>query len=209
MLQQLALLYAFAGRIADARAARARGRAMLTRLGAKLTLAIVPFHSGVIELIAGDPAAAERELRAGYQALQAMGEQGYLTSTTAILAEAVYAQDRLNEAEQLTAQTKALAKPDDSANQARWRATRAKLLARRGQFSTAERLADEAVALVSPTSWAALQAETLMAKAEVNRLAGASDQAAAGLRAALRIYQDRQAVPLAERTRAALGSLKP
>jgi len=36
MLQQLALLYAFAGRFADARAARARGRTMLTRLGAKL-----------------------------------------------------------------------------------------------------------------------------------------------------------------------------
>jgi len=63
------------------------------------------------------------------------------------------------------------------------------------------------MALVSSTSWAVLQAETLMAKAEVNRLAGAPDQAGASLRAALRIYEDRQAVPLAEQARAALASL--
>ena len=41
----------------------------------------------------------------------------------------------------------------------------------------------------------------------MNRLAGAPDQAGASLRAALRIYEDRQAVPLAEQARAALASL--
>jgi hypothetical protein len=46
-----------------------------------------------------------------------------------------------------------------------------------------------------------------MAKAEVNRLAGTRDQAADSLRAALRIYEDRHAVPLAEQARAALASL--
>jgi non-specific serine/threonine protein kinase len=207
MLQQLALLYAFAGRFADARAAKGRGRSMLTRLGAKLTLAVVPFHSGMIELIAGDPAAAERELRAGYEELLAMGERAYLASTAALLAEAVYAQGRLDKAEELTSQTEALAKPDDSANQARWRAIRAKLLARRGQFSAAEQLANEAVTLVSPTSWAALRAETLMAKAEVSRLAEEPDQAKASLQKALRIYEDRHALPLAQQAKAALASL--
>jgi len=207
MLQQLALLYAYAGRIADARAAKARSRPTLIGFGAGLTLAIVPFHSGMIELIAGDPAAAERELRAGYEVLQAMGEQGYLASTAAMLAEAVYAQDDLDEAEQLTAQAEALVKLEDKANQARWRATRAKLLARRGQFSAAARLADQAMELVAPTSWAALQAELLTAKAEVYRLAGAPDQSEASLRRALEIYQGRGAVALAERTTAALASL--
>ena len=207
MLQQLALLYAYAGRFADARAARARGRSMLIGFGAGLTLAIVPFHSGMIELIAGDPAAAERELRAGYEMLLAIGERGFLASTAALLAEAVYAQDRLEEAEQLTAQAEALAKPGDNANQARCRATRAKLLARRGEFATARRLAGQAAALVSPTSWAALRAEMLAAKAEVSRLAGAPGEAEASLRQALRIYENRRAAPLAERTRAALASL--
>ena len=136
-----------------------------------------------------------------------MGERGYLSTVVGVLAEAVYLQGRLGEAQQLTEEAEALAASDDIDAQARWRATRAKLLARRRQFPAAHQLAGEAMALVSSTSWAVLQAETLMAKAEVNRLAGAPDQAGASLRAALRIYEDRQAVPLAEQARAALASL--
>jgi hypothetical protein len=86
-------------------------------------------------------------------------------------------------------------------------ATKAKLLARRGQFPAARRLADEATALVSQTSDAVLLAQTLMDKAEVNRLAGARDQAAASLHAALRIYPDRHVAPLAAQANAALTSL--
>jgi len=47
----------------------------------------------------------------------------------------------------------------------------------------------------------------LAAKAEVSRLAGAPGEAEASLRQALRIYENRRAAPLAERTRAALASL--
>jgi tetratricopeptide (TPR) repeat protein len=82
------------------------------------------------------------------------------------------------------------------------------VLAQRGQFTAARQLADEAEALIAPTSWAELQAAVLVAKAEVSKLAGAPAEAAASLRKALRIYQDRRVVPLAERTRAALGSLR-
>jgi len=47
----------------------------------------------------------------------------------------------------------------------------------------------------------------LVAKAEVDQLAGAPDQAAASLRAALRIYEDRRARQLAAQIRAALAGL--
>ena len=47
----------------------------------------------------------------------------------------------------------------------------------------------------------------LVASAEVSRLAGAREEAEASLRKALLIYQDRGAIPLADRTRAALASL--
>jgi hypothetical protein len=46
-----------------------------------------------------------------------------------------------------------------------------------------------------------------MAKGGVERLAGEREQAAASLGAALRIYQDRHATPLAELAAAALASL--
>jgi predicted ATPase len=207
ILGPLSLLYAYAGRFADARAALARYQSLFAGFGAKIAWAQVACQGGLIELAAGDPAAAERVLREGYEAFRAMGERGYLSTIAGVLAEAVYLQGRLDEAQQLTEEAQALAAADDIDAQARWRATRAKLLARRGQFPAARRLAAEAVALVAPTPWAVLHAEALKAQAEVNRLAGARDQAEASLRAALRIYEDRHAVPLAEEARAALTGL--
>jgi ATP/maltotriose-dependent transcriptional regulator MalT len=123
------------------------------------------------------------------------------------LAEAVYAQGRLDEAEQLTEEVNALAGAGDFDTQARWRATRAKILARRGQHAAARQLADEAETLVAPTSWTALQAEVLEAKAEVSRLAGATAEAETSLRTALGIHEQRRASALADRTRAALARL--
>jgi zinc ribbon protein len=165
------------------------------------------FPGGLTELVAGDPAAAERHLRKGYKAFHAMEERGYLSSLAGMLAEAVYRQDRLDEAQQLTEEAETLAVPDDFDAQARWRATRAKLLARHGQCPAARQLADAATALVSQTSGPVLLAQTFMDKAEVNRLAGAHDQAAASMHAALQIYEDRQVAPLAEQAKAALASL--
>jgi tetratricopeptide (TPR) repeat protein len=162
--------------------------------------------AGQIEMIAGNPAAAERVLTEGREALPEMGG-GYLDGILAWLAEAVYAQGRLGEVQQLTEQAQAAAAAGDLDVQTRWRATRAKLLARQGQFAAARQLAGEAVALVAATSHASELAAMLVASAEVSRLAGAREEAEACLRQALRIYQDRGAVPLADRTRAALASL--
>ncbi|HEX7267759.1 MAG TPA: AAA family ATPase, partial [Streptosporangiaceae bacterium] len=207
LLISLSRLYAFAGRFADARAASAQCRSVFADSGAKLAWAECASTIGQMELIAGDPAAAERYLREGYEAFRAMGERGYLSSVAGSLAEALYAQGRLDEAQQLTEEAQAATVPGDIDAQVRWRAAMAKLLARRGQFPAARRLADEAEALVSPTSWAVLQAQMLMTKAEVNQLAGARDGAAASVRAALRIYQDRHVVPLIEQATATLASL--
>ena len=198
ILMPLSLLYAYAGRFADAREALACAQSVYGRSGAKLALAASAIEAGHMELVAGNPAAAEHDLREGYEAFRAVGERGYLSTIASLLAEALYVQGRLDEAQQMTEEAQAAASPDDIDSQARWRATRAKLLARRGQFPAARRLVSEAAALVSPTSWAVLKAQVLVAKAEVNRLAGARDQAAASLRAALRIYQDRHAAPLAD-----------
>jgi len=207
ILEGLAPLYGYAGRFADARPAIARARSVYRRSAARSDWARSAIPAGIIEQTAGDPAAAERHLREGYEAFRAMGEQGYLSTIAGMLAEAVYAQGRLDEAQRLTEEAQAAAAPDDIDAQSRWRAIRAQVLARRGRFPAALGLADEAVTLISSTSYAVNHAETLMAQAEVNRLAGRRDQAEASLIAALRIYQDRHAVPLAEQAQAALASL--
>ena len=98
-LRALANLEAMRGRFDEARALYQASRATLDDLGwrfdAALTSAIA---SGPVELIAGDLVAAERELRRDYEALSAMGERNYISTTKAFLAEALYRQGRDEEA---------------------------------------------------------------------------------------------------------------
>jgi tetratricopeptide (TPR) repeat protein len=81
------------------------------------------------------------------------------------------------------------------------------VLARRGQYRAAARLAEQAVALVPAASGAPELAEFLVAQAEVLRLAGALHQAEASLRKALQLYESRRMTALAGQTRALLASL--
>ena len=205
--QPLSLLYAYAGRLADARAAITVVQSIQQRAGGRFEWAMSGMVEGDIEMLAGNPAAAEAKLRQGCERLRAMGESGYLCSALAALAEAVYAQGRLSEADQLTRETEALAAADDIDAQTRWRATRAKVLARRGHFVAARQLANQAEALFAPTPFLPEQARVLEVKAEVAKLAGELEEAAGYLRTALHIHEERRATALADRTRAALASL--
>lgn len=119
ILPPLSLLYAYAGRFADARDSFARGRSMVADQGTKFLGAELG-RGGQIELIAGSPVAAERYLRQDYEVLQAMGERGILSTIAGVLAEAVYRQGRFDEAQQLTEEAQALAAGDDLDAQARW-----------------------------------------------------------------------------------------
>ena len=101
LLGSLSGLYAYLGRSADARAAIDRSQSIIAGFGAKLVLAETSVGAGLGELTLGDPVAAERYLRAGYETLQAMGERYYLAMGTVILAEALYDQGRFDEAAQM------------------------------------------------------------------------------------------------------------
>ena len=204
LLLPLSALYAYTGRFGDARAALTRSRSIFAGFGARLALAYAALPAGHIEMTAGDPAAAERHLREGYEAFGAITGRAYLAAT---LAEALYAQGRLDEAQQMTEEAEKSAAQDDIVPHVQWLATRAKLLARHGRLAAARQLVAQAEALISPTSWEWFKAMVQVAKAEVNRLAGDPVQAAASLRAALRIYEERRATALARQIEAALASL--
>jgi tetratricopeptide (TPR) repeat protein len=66
MLEPSSVLYAYAGRFADARSAIARAQSLYRGLETKLTPSCA-LCTGEIELVAGSPAAAEPELRKGCQ----------------------------------------------------------------------------------------------------------------------------------------------
>ena len=205
LLKPLCVLYAYVGRAADARAAIDRSQSIFAGFGAKLTLAESAIPAALVGLIIGDPVWAERYARQGYEACRAIGQRGgYIVDLVVLLADALYDQDRFDEAQQLIGE--AYAEPSSATVSRPW-LTEAKLFARRGQFAAARQLVGQAEALLSPTSAPVEQADVLEAKAEVERLAGAPDQAAASLRAALRIYEDQRATFLAERARTALVGL--
>ncbi len=205
--QPLSWLYALAGRFADARATIGRAQSVQSGSGANIDRAVSALYAGDIEMLAGDAAAAEREMKRGRDMLRAMGKRGFLGYALFALAEAVYTQGRADEAEGLIEEAKALAEADDPDAQVLWLAIRAKVLAQRGEIAAAMELTSQAETLVASTPAVKLRAEVLKAKAEVARLAGARQEAARNLREALRIYEQRGAAAPADRTRAALASL--
>ena len=77
VLLGLAILYAYVGRIADARVAVTRGRSIFRSFGSQLGLTFGTIPAGSVELIDGDPATAERYWREGYEAFHDMGDRGY------------------------------------------------------------------------------------------------------------------------------------
>jgi class 3 adenylate cyclase/tetratricopeptide (TPR) repeat protein len=161
------------GRFDEARALIAQAKAVLGEVALTFWMAgPVAQLAGWVELLAGDPAGAEEELRWGYEKLGEIGDVAWLSTTAAMLAEAVWAQGRFDEAEQLTTVSEQSAGPEDVYSQVMWRSVRAKVLARRGRAEEGEELAREAVELAGSTDFFHLRWHALMCLAEVLRLAG-------------------------------------
>jgi class 3 adenylate cyclase/tetratricopeptide (TPR) repeat protein len=183
----LAVLEAMRGRFAHARKHYQRSHLAFDELGLNVRLASFRMYAGWAELIAGDATAAERQLRVGYEALERMGEQSFLSTMAALLARAVFSQGRYDEAERLT-QVSDDAISNDLFTQAMWRGTRAKLLARRGD-ADAERLARESVELSLETDCLNLQADALVDLAETLRLLNRGGETRGILEEAISLYE--------------------
>jgi tetratricopeptide (TPR) repeat protein len=200
VLQPLAAMQAMRGEFATARELLERSNAMLAELGASMDTA-VQYHEAFVAQIAGEPDRAEALLRAGYERLRRMGAKGFLATTAARLAQALYAQDRLDDALLLTVEAEQEADADDRSAQFLWRAIRAGVLARRGRLDEAMRLSADAVALVEQTDWLTDYADVLMARAEVLTASGEQAAADATMQAALELYERKGNIVAADRVR--------
>ena len=201
---KIAGLEAMRGRFELARELYLRCRAVGEEFGVGPVLAALPNYSGPIELLAGDLEAAERELRAGCRALEELGETTVLSTSAALLARVLEQAGQLDEAEEQTLLSERNASRDDLASQTTWRGVRARVLARRGEFEQAEQLAREAVAIADRTDFLVWRGEALLDLGEVHRLAGDSASFARAENDALRLFEAKGHVVLAERTRALL-----
>ena len=202
----LAGLEAQSGRFEDARRLLAQGRAISDELGFRVWVAGFSLAAGDIELLADDPAAAERELRRGYEALEAMGERGLLSTVAADLARAVCAQGRYEEAEELTRVSEELARPLDVAAQISWRTVRATCLAGNDDLVAAEALARDALRAVEETDDLNRQARVLAGLADVVGRAGREAESRALRERALERFERRGNAVSAERVRSELGA---
>jgi class 3 adenylate cyclase/tetratricopeptide (TPR) repeat protein len=180
---------AMLGRFDEARAILAEVRAELADRGGGMPLATAKTHASVeVELLAGDPAAAAEFGEEGCRLLDELGEQSVLSTAAGMLAQALYALDRLEEADGWAGRAAELGASDDAYTQMLWRQVRAKVLARRGEYAEAERLAREAVAVGGETDMLDAQGGTYADLGEVLSLAGRPKEAAAALKQALGSY---------------------
>lgn len=173
----LAQLHAMAGRFADARGLYRRGQRIFNELGGQLLIGSSSIDSASVELLAGDPEAALRQLEADDEALAAMGERYLRSSVAALMAQAELALGNLDRAGEYADRCRELATPDDIEPQAVWRGVRARVLAAAGEFSEAERLAREAVDLTDQTDGLGMQAGALVDLAVVLAAAGRTNEA--------------------------------
>jgi class 3 adenylate cyclase/tetratricopeptide (TPR) repeat protein len=202
----LAHLEAMRGDFDRARELYRASRASLEELGWNAQAAVTSISSGPIEMLAGDPVAAERELRRDLGSLDAMGEKYYRSTTAGFLAEALYRLGRLEESGRYATMCEELAAPDDVSSQFLWRCVRGKVLAREGRFEEGERLVREALALIGATEEPDSQATALMDLAEVLRLAGRSEESSAAAEEARRVFERKGDVVGARRASALVSA---
>jgi tetratricopeptide (TPR) repeat protein len=201
--------YGMQGRFEEGRELLARARSMLEELGRPIDLATLAFWSGPLELLAGDLEAAERELGAACEVLEAAGEKGWLSTMSAFRAWVLDGLRRLDAAEDAVRVSREAATSDDYNAQAMWRSGGAKILARRGQFDEAERLGREAVAWIDGSDELNNQAEVRKDLAEVFRLADRPAEAREVLSEALARYEQKGNEVMTDRTRVLLDELGP
>ncbi len=183
----LAPLLAMQGRLDEAEDMIESSKRIMEALGEYIH--IVHFWWGFVFLWKGDPAQAELELHGPYEALKKVSEKSHFSSLTHAYAAVAYALGRYEDAERLTRECEEASRANDVHSQILWRAIRAKVLARRGHFDEAERLARESVALAESSDFLIAHADAVADLAEVLELAGRIDEAARALEDAIKQYE--------------------
>ena len=200
-------LEAMRGRFDEARKLIASSRSTLDEIALPIWMAgPLTQIAGWVEILAGDPGAAESILRPGVETLREIGELAWMSTVAAILAEAMYAQGRDEEAEQFILVSEEGAGREDVYSQGMLGSVRAKVVARRGESIEAERLGREAVAVAESTDFLFLRAFTLTSLAEVMTLGRETERVEDVIREALAVSHQKGFIVGADRIRKLQGN---
>jgi len=199
-MHALASLYAMNGEFERARSLLDEANDTRTELGD--IGSSVSHHEALVEMLAGRPACAEARLRSDLATLERIGDAGMLATTTAMLAQAVYAQGDAAEAAQLCLATQRTAARDDTVTQVVWRGVQARIAADDGRCEEGKALAQEAVTLIGKTDLLSHHGDAMLDLAYVLRMSGSTYQAV--VRRALLLYEEKGNVAAIARARALL-----
>jgi hypothetical protein len=203
MINPLASLHAMRGEFELADRFLREANETLDQLGSQ---GWVSHHEALVRLLAREPALAEIPLRAGVAKLASMSDRGLLATTTAMLAQAVYAQGLLQEAGDLCAIAADAGAAEDIVTQVIWRGVKAKIVAHEGRHEEAMALAHEAVALAAPTDLLSHRADAMLDLAEVLRVCSCADEYHGAVHTALSLYEKKGNVVGAARARSLLSN---
>ena len=198
VLSASAHLRALRGDFTEARALYSRARETLEALGGPVMAATVSLDSARVELLAGDPVAAERELRGDYDVLESIGERYALSTLAGLLGYALVRQGRHDAAIAATEAAEQMAAADDVESQSLWRRVRAAAVTALGAPDEALPLASAAYDLVSDTDAPLMKAFALLDLGEVYAAAGSVEEAQRAWQDALALFDAKEAsVPAA------------
>jgi class 3 adenylate cyclase/tetratricopeptide (TPR) repeat protein len=161
--------------------------------------------AGEIEMLASDPVAAARALGEACDTLERDKDWGHLTSVGPLLAQALVAQGRVDEAERPLELTARWIIEDDSDAQIAFHRARARLAALKGNATAAESLARQAVQHATASDDINSHAGALVDHADALELNGRRDEAGAALRDALVLYERKGNLVEVERVRRRLA----
>jgi tetratricopeptide (TPR) repeat protein len=170
-------------------------RGMKSRLGGNV------FDSAAVEVLAGDLAAADRELAEGIAILTEIGETGVLSTLAAMHAEVLFHLGRNDQMEAAIELARKTGAPNDIATQANWRWVAAMAAADDGRMDEARTLINEAIDFVEPTDFPEMRAGAFEALAHVEARAGRTDEWRAALERALAEHERKGNVVGTERVR--------
>jgi tetratricopeptide (TPR) repeat protein len=191
----------------------ARAEALLAEAGAILD-ELAGLGAGIshleafVRLLAGQPERAEALLREDVELLSAMVEGSALATTKALLARAVLAQGRPDEAAELAAEAGRLTAPQDVLTQGLWRGVRGQALAHAGRHEEGLALAHEAVAALEPTDLLSHRGDAMLDLAAVLSTCGHREESEHAVRSAAALYAHKGNAVAAARARQLLSDLQ-
>ncbi|MGZ4430862.1 MAG: hypothetical protein ACXVYV_04365, partial [Gaiellales bacterium] len=195
------------GRVEEAREHFRQSQTMLEQLQMNVLRWATAQFAARIEIAAGNPREAIRQLCEARDELERLGERSYRSTCGAILAGALYADGQIGEAEQVALASEDEGAAEDLVNFALARATLARIHADRGELEPAEELARSAVDYAYRMDVPFFQSDTLAALGYVLQRAGRISEAVDALQRALALSEAKGDRLAAAQTRSLLHGL--